>query len=182
MPMRFAAPAGALPTDALAGDAGGLQALAELAGVGFFRVDAARTLVAVSPQMERITGFSAADVLGKPCLTLLRCRECLKGCAVFRFGRVRGATVVLYRAVGSEAVAARLGVEAVWMQWSEAERTMPFIMTGGENASINLLVNGDPTNADFTYPFPLHWEDSFTAGSQTRMSQTVLTVGTLLRF
>lgn len=56
----------------------------------------------------------------------------------------------------------RLAAEVEWRQWSKAETTMPFILTNGTNANINLLINGDPTNADFTYPFPLDWEDALT--------------------
>lgn len=54
-----------------------------------------------------------------------------------------------------------LALEGVWMDWSNAESTMPFRLTGGDNPNVNLLVNGDPAAADFTYPFPLHWKDSW---------------------
>jgi len=57
----------------------------------------------------------------------------------------------------------RLGVEGVWMDWSAAASTMPFKMTQGDNANVNILVNGNPSAANFTYPFPLQWKDSFTA-------------------
>lgn len=55
----------------------------------------------------------------------------------------------------------RLGLEGVWMDWSAAERVMPFILTKGDNPNVNILVNGDPANRSFTYPFPLYWEDSW---------------------
>ena len=55
-----------------------------------------------------------------------------------------------------------LGTEAVWMQWSKADDTMPFRMTGGDNPNLNLLINADPANGDFTYPFPLSWQDTWT--------------------
>lgn len=55
----------------------------------------------------------------------------------------------------------RLGAEGVWMNWKAAESVMPFILTNGNNANVNILVNGDPTNANFTYPFPLHWKDTW---------------------
>lgn len=51
--------------------------------------------------------------------------------------------------------------EGVWMQWSRAEETMPFILTGGDSRNINLLVNGDPADDSFRYPFPLDWDDSY---------------------
>ena len=56
-----------------------------------------------------------------------------------------------------------LALEGVWMEWSRAEDTMPFILTGGGNPNVNLLVNGDPSNGNFTYPFPLRWKDSWTS-------------------
>lgn len=56
----------------------------------------------------------------------------------------------------------KLGAEIEWRQWSKAA-TMPFILTNGDNANINMLMNGDPTNANFFYPFPLEWEDATSA-------------------
>lgn len=56
-----------------------------------------------------------------------------------------------------------LALEGVWMDWSRSSRDMPFILTGGDNPNVNLLVNGDPSNGDFTYPFPLRWKDSWTS-------------------
>jgi PAS domain S-box-containing protein len=81
---------------------GSLTQLAELAGVGFFEVDADRNVVAVSAELERITGFAAGEVVGRSCLTLIRCPSCLKGCSVFEHGRVRDGRVVLYRKDGAE--------------------------------------------------------------------------------
>ncbi len=54
-----------------------------------------------------------------------------------------------------------LGVEGVWMDWSAAESVMPFILTKSDNPNVNILVNGDPAIASFTYQFPLHWQDSW---------------------
>jgi PAS domain S-box-containing protein len=79
-----------------------LRQLAELAGVGFFEVDAERNVIAVSPELERITGFAADEVVGRSCLTLIRCPECLKSCSVFEQGRIRDGRVVLYRKDGAE--------------------------------------------------------------------------------
>lgn len=56
----------------------------------------------------------------------------------------------------------RLGLEGVWMDWSAAANVMPFRMTDGDNVNVNILVNGNPAAANFTYPFPLRWDDSFT--------------------
>lgn len=55
-----------------------------------------------------------------------------------------------------------VAVEGVWMDWSSAESVMPFILTDGSNPNVNILVNGNPANGSFTYPFPLHWRDSWT--------------------
>ncbi|MGD2067573.1 MAG: outer membrane protein transport protein [Gemmatimonadota bacterium] len=57
----------------------------------------------------------------------------------------------------------RLAAETEWRRWSSAERTMPFRLTGGDNANINLMMNGDPSDGSFTYPFPLDWKDSWSA-------------------
>jgi len=85
------------------------RAIAELAGVGWFQVDADRTLTAVSRELEAMTGFAARDVLGKPCISLIRCKECLKGCGVFRDGQVRDAHLQLYRSDGTEIEVVRAG-------------------------------------------------------------------------
>lgn len=57
----------------------------------------------------------------------------------------------------------RLTGEVEWRRWSNAQSTMPFRLTDGGNPNINLMVNADPTNGDFTYPFPLNWEDTWSA-------------------
>ena len=75
--------------------------LAELADLPYFRVDAERNVVEVSPAMERLTGFRAEDVLGRSCLRLHRCEECLRGCGVFENGTVRDSHIQLYRADGT---------------------------------------------------------------------------------
>lgn len=57
----------------------------------------------------------------------------------------------------------RLAGEIEWRQWSEAQGTMPFLLSEGTNANLNLMMNGDPTDATFNYPFPLEWQDTWTA-------------------
>ncbi len=74
-----------------------------------FQVDADRNVVALTPAMERLTGFRAADVLGRSCLTLHRCPECLKGCRIFEFGGIENARVTLYRADGTEVAVIKSG-------------------------------------------------------------------------
>ncbi len=86
-----------------------LQDLADLAGVGVFQVDAERNIVAVSEEVERITGFSRDEVLGRSCLSLVRCPECLRGCGVFEQGAVRDARLTLYRKDGTEVEVVKSG-------------------------------------------------------------------------
>jgi len=57
----------------------------------------------------------------------------------------------------------RLAGELEWRRWSKAEDVMPFALTEGDNPNINLMLNGDPANGAFTYPFPLYWEDALSA-------------------
>ena len=86
-----------------------LELLGSLAGVGYFQVDAERNVVAISPELERITGFSAAEVIGKPCIGLIRCQECLKTCGVFRHDRVQDVRLRIYRKDGTEIEVLRSG-------------------------------------------------------------------------
>ena len=75
--------------------------LAEVADLPYFRVDAERNVVEMSPAMERLTGFAAADILGRSCLRVHRCAECLQGCGVFDNHTVTDRELELYRADGS---------------------------------------------------------------------------------
>ncbi len=75
--------------------------LAELADVPYFRVDANRIVVEVSPAMERLTGFPAEQAVGRSCLGLHRCEECLHGCGVFDHHTVLDRHLELYRADGT---------------------------------------------------------------------------------
>ena len=78
-------------------DPEGLGILAEVADLAFFQVDENRDIVAVSPALERITGFRAEDVIGRSCLTMIRCRECLRGCGVFEDKEVKDVPLTLYQ-------------------------------------------------------------------------------------
>jgi two-component system, NtrC family, response regulator AtoC len=91
------------------------DAVADTGHIGYFTVDAERNLVHVSPELERITGFLAEEVVGKSCLTLIRCRECLRGCGVFEQGRVDDARLSLYRKDGEEITVVRSG-RAVYLE------------------------------------------------------------------
>ncbi len=106
---------------ATAGSAGGaagaflpepntLRVLSELAGTGFFEVDAERNVVAVTPEIERITGFPPSEVLGRSCLSLLRCPSCLKRCGLKQDGRIEGARLTIYRRDGGELDVERAGL------------------------------------------------------------------------
>ncbi len=88
-------------TEAASGDER-LGHLSDLAELAWFEVDADRNIVAMSPALERVTGFRADDVIGRSCLTAIRCSECLQGCGVFRHGTVRRARLKVFRADGSE--------------------------------------------------------------------------------
>ena len=85
------------------------DAITRLAGVGWFQVNADRTVTAVSPELERITGFAAPEVVGRPCIALIRCPECLKGCGLFRHGRVDDLRLTVYRKDGTEIDVVRAG-------------------------------------------------------------------------
>ena len=76
-------------------------ALAEIADLPYFRVDADRNVVEMSPAMERLTGFRAEDAIGRSCLNIHRCEECLGGCGVFDAHTVLDKHLELYRADGS---------------------------------------------------------------------------------
>lgn len=75
--------------------------LAQTSGLSYFRVDADRNVVEMSPAMERLTGFRARDMVGRSCLEIHRCEECLRGCGVFDNHRVVEKKLELYRADGS---------------------------------------------------------------------------------
>lgn len=80
---------------------GDLAALMRRAGLPFFRVDADRNVVEMSPALERLTGFTADDIVGRSCLRVHRCIECLAGCGVFDNGEVADKELEIYCADGS---------------------------------------------------------------------------------
>jgi PAS domain S-box-containing protein len=90
-------------------DPAALNVLADVADLGYFQVDQDRNLVGVSPALERITGFRAEEVLGRSCLNLIRCQECLQGCGVFRNGEVHDHKMTLYRKDGTEIQVSKSG-------------------------------------------------------------------------
>lgn len=74
-----------------------VDVLAELAGVACFQVDPGGKIVAASPALEELTGLSREDLVGSPCLTVMRCRECLEGCPVKEDGELRDQRITLHR-------------------------------------------------------------------------------------
>ena len=73
-----------------------LQFLGDLAGVAWFQVNRRREIVAMSRAMESLTGISREKALGRPCIYLSRCHECLQSCRVFDQGYVLGHSLTLY--------------------------------------------------------------------------------------
>lgn len=57
----------------------------------------------------------------------------------------------------------KLAGEVEWRDWSKAEATMPFDLTEGDNANLNLMLNASPTDGRFYFPFPLEWKDAWSA-------------------
>jgi len=87
-----------------------LNELGELTGAGYFRVDADRNVVEVSDTLLAVTGMSRDEVVGRPCITMIRCTECLRGCEVFRRGRVDDARVSVFTKDGSSIDVIRSGM------------------------------------------------------------------------
>jgi PAS domain S-box-containing protein len=78
-----------------------LESLELLSGGAYFAVDRDQNVVAFSPEMERITGLRAPDVVGRHCLNAFRCSRCLQRCHVFEHGHVGPAEVEIYRSDGT---------------------------------------------------------------------------------
>lgn len=89
------------PTWSCTDDEERLAALVRGTSAAFFRVDAHRNVVEMSPALERLTGFRADDIVGRSCLLVHRCEECLAGCGVFDNGEVTDRELELYHADGS---------------------------------------------------------------------------------
>lgn len=74
---------------------GALERLLETAGDALFIVDDERNIVFWNGQAERLTGFSAAEVIGRYCLAGMRCETCLYTCDLFEQDEVRDRRVLL---------------------------------------------------------------------------------------
>jgi PAS domain S-box-containing protein len=131
------------------GPAHSAGALADLAGLAYFEVDAERNLIAISPALERLTGFSADEMMGRSCLTVIRCSECLKGCGVFRHGDVRDVRLTIYREDGSELEVMKSGKvfrDAAGQITGAIEVVEPVVAAGqgtqGGRAELDVLLQG----------------------------------------
>ncbi|UCC24304.1 MAG: PAS domain S-box protein [Gemmatimonadales bacterium] len=90
-------------------DAESLEFLGDLADLAWFQVDRERNVVAMSQGMEALTGIRREEALGRPCIYLSRCHECLRHCGVFEEGRVKDHALTLYSSRGSEIPVAKSG-------------------------------------------------------------------------
>lgn len=86
------------PAEAIAlfkNEPGALERLLETAGDALFIVDAERNIVFWNGQAERLTGFAAAEVIGRYCLAGMRCETCLYTCDLFEQDEIRDRRVLL---------------------------------------------------------------------------------------
>src|SRR5512136_1129311 len=60
-----------------------------------FIVDARQRIIFWNAESERLTGFTADEVLGNHCLSGIRCGDCLYTCGLFELGEVRDVQVTL---------------------------------------------------------------------------------------
>ncbi len=67
-----------------------------------FVVNADRDLLLWSSGAEKYLGFTADQVLGRHCLTGIRCGRCLGSCGLMAYGKIRDVPVLLHRADGQE--------------------------------------------------------------------------------
>lgn len=96
---------------AAVGAADGFAALAELMpNAAVFAVDQNRDVVFWSEGASRLLGFDSGEVLGRHCLTGIRCGACLVGCGVAERGSVRDVPLVLHRKDGSPVAVRKFGV------------------------------------------------------------------------
>ncbi len=84
------------------GDENLLDALVSSTDEAVFVVDSERRLLLVSDRAEAITGVSREEALGRHCLTLFKCRECLMECGVFTHGYADDVPLVLYGPNGKD--------------------------------------------------------------------------------
>jgi PAS domain S-box-containing protein len=86
-----------------------LRLMGDLADLAWFQVDGERNVVALSPAMEKLTGITAEQAVGRPCIYLSRCHECLRHCGVFEQGVVKQHHLTLYGHLGEEIPVSKSG-------------------------------------------------------------------------
>ena len=82
------------------GGTGALTLLLDELSEAVFVVDAARNLLLFNRQAESITGYARNEVLGRHCLTGVKCARCLERCGIFDRGQIRGVPIDLIRRDG----------------------------------------------------------------------------------
>ncbi len=83
------------------GKIGALGALADELDEAVFVVDQERNVVLFNHAAEAITGYQRREVLGRHCLTGIKCTRCLQSCGIFERGHIRGVPLDLIRKDGS---------------------------------------------------------------------------------
>jgi len=113
------------------------EALAELVpDAAVFAVDADRNVLLWSAGAERLLGYPRDEVIGRLCLSGIRCRNCIVGCGVAKYGSVDGVTLELFRADES------------WVRVRKHARAF-FDESGVFSGAIELLVpTGDPVEPE----------------------------------
>ncbi len=79
-----------------------LRQFLDAIGDALYVVDRDQNIVFWNRQAERLTGFAAAEVLGRHCLAGIRCENCLASCGLFERGTVEGVRVRLRTKAGAE--------------------------------------------------------------------------------
>ncbi len=74
---------------------GTLRRFLDTLGDAMFVIDRNQTIVFWNRQAEDLTGYPAADVLGRHCLAGIRCQNCLERCNLFEKGQIDKAEVEL---------------------------------------------------------------------------------------
>jgi two-component system response regulator AtoC len=63
-----------------------------------FAVDGDRTIIHWSEGAQRLLGFTPQEAIGRLCLSSIRCRNCMLGCGIAKYGTVSGVPLELFRA------------------------------------------------------------------------------------
>jgi len=98
------------PMSALLPDQRSITLFEQLSGRGCFAVDAQRRITAIGSLAQRLTGFSAEEVLHQHCLTAVRCHSCVEGCGVMEQGSLHDKPLTLFRKDGSSTEVLKSGV------------------------------------------------------------------------